>query len=94
MQHDPVEWTLVVPCVLTRSERSFVDRLGDGLAVSVSVKDRAALDNGFAVHADLEATYTRDQAREAARDYGREKALLVERGDLVERVQARGSRNV
>ncbi|MET9459968.1 hypothetical protein ABZY05_33600 [Streptomyces canus] len=92
MQHDPVEWTLVVPCVLTASERSFVDKLSDGRAVKVSVMDRAALDNGFAVHADLEATFTRDQAREAARDYGREKALLAERGDLVERVRALGSR--
>lgn len=92
MQHDPVEWTLVVPCVLTASERSFVDKLSDDRAVKVSVMDRAALDNGFAVHADLEATFTRDQAREAARDYGREKALLAERGDLVERVRALGSR--
>lgn len=92
MQHDPVEWTLVVPCTLTGSERSFVDRLAVGRTVKVSVMDRPALDDAFAVHSSLEATFTRDQAREAARDFGREQALLVDGDDLIERVRALGNR--
>ncbi|MFD3308613.1 hypothetical protein [Streptomyces sp. NPDC058694] len=92
MQHDPVEWTLVVPCTLTASERAFVDRLAVGRTVKVSVMDRPALDDAFAVHSSLEATFTRDQAREAARDFGREQALLVDGDDLIERVRALGNR--
>ncbi|MFD5470953.1 hypothetical protein [Streptomyces sp. NPDC127105] len=91
-QHDPVEWTLVVPCTLTASERVFVDKLAAGRTVKVSVMDRPALDDAFAVHASLEATFTRDQAREAARDFGREQALLVDGDDLIQRVRALGNR--
>lgn len=90
--HHPAEWTLVVPCTLTVSERTFVDKLADKLPVKVSVLDRSDLDCHFAVHADLEASFTRDQLREAAKDYGREKALLLGSGDLVERVRALGGR--
>lgn len=92
MQHDPVEWTLVVPTTLTPSERAFVDELAVGRTVKVTVMDRPALDNGFASHPSLEATFTREQAREAARDFGREQALLLDGEDLIQRVRALGSR--
>lgn len=92
LQHNPVEWTLVVPCTLTPSERAFVDKLADGRTVKVSVMDRPALDDGFAAHPDLEASFTRDQLREAARDYNQEKALLLGGEDLIERVRALGGR--
>ncbi|MFJ6539933.1 hypothetical protein [Streptomyces sp. NPDC091385] len=92
MQHDPVEWTLVVPCTLTASERAFVERLAVGRTVKVSVMDRPALDNGFAAHSSLEATFTRNQAREAARDFMREQVLLADGEDLSQRVRALGSR--
>ncbi|GGY18934.1 hypothetical protein GCM10010358_82430 [Streptomyces minutiscleroticus] len=92
MKHQPVEWTLVVPGTLTPSERSFVDRLAQGHAVTVSVLDRPGLDNGFADFPGLEATFTRNQLREAARDYNQEKALLLSGDDLVERVRALGAR--
>jgi hypothetical protein len=92
MRHDPVEWTLVVPGTLTPSERSFVDRLAQGHTVAVSVLDRPGLDNGFADYPGLEATFTRDQLREAARDFNQEKALLLDQHDLVERVRALGAR--
>lgn len=92
MQHHPVEWTLVVPGTLTPSERSFLDRLAQGHTATVSVLDRPGLDNGFADHPGLEATFTRDQLREAARDFNQEKALLLDQHDLVERVRALGDR--
>ncbi|MFC8668542.1 hypothetical protein [Streptomyces sp. NPDC057199] len=92
MRHEPVEWTLVVPCTLTPSERTFVNKLSNGLPVAVSVLDRSGLDDGFAEHADLEASFTRDQLREAARDFNQEQALLLGHNDLVERVRALGSR--
>ncbi|MGH1552304.1 hypothetical protein ACRAWF_09705 [Streptomyces sp. L7] len=69
MQHDPVEWTLVVPTTLTPSERAFVDKLAVGRTVKVTVMDQPALDNGFASHPSLEATFTREQAREAAQGF-------------------------
>ena len=51
MAHHPAEWTLVVPCTLTASERAFVDNLADTLPMEISVLDRS----------DLEASFTRDQ---------------------------------
>jgi hypothetical protein len=87
-----VEWTLVVPCTLTPSERAFVDKLAEGTVVKVSVMERPALDAGFAAHPDLEASFTRDQLREAARDYNQEKALLLSGEDLLERVRSLGGR--
>jgi hypothetical protein len=92
LAHNPVEWTLVVPCTLTRSERAFVDKLADGQAVKVSVLDRSNLDCHFAGHADLEASFTRDLLREAAKDFNQEKAMLLGADDLVDRVRALGGR--
>lgn len=92
MRHQPVEWTLVVPCTLSPSDRAFVDKLSIGMPVKVSVMDRTALDSGFAAHADLDAFFTRDQAREAARDFQREEVLLVDDEDLDQRVRALGTR--
>jgi len=92
MQHEPVEWTLVVPCTLTTSERTFVNNLANGQSVTVSVLDRTGLDGSFSEHADLEASFTRNQLREAARDFNQEQALLLGGNDLVDRVRALGSR--
>lgn len=93
MRHKPVEWTLVVPCTLSNSDRTFVEGLARGRPVKVSVMDRAALDCGFAAHPDLEASFTRDHLREAARDFNMEQALLLDSGDLGKRVSALGVRS-
>ncbi|MEV0186669.1 hypothetical protein AB0I54_46945 [Streptomyces sp. NPDC050625] len=93
MAHEPVEWTLVVPCTLTTSERTFVGKLADNqAAVKVSVLDRSDLDCHFAVHPDLEASFTRDLLREAARDFNQERAMLLGADDLADRVRALGGR--
>ncbi|WP_405764651.1 hypothetical protein OHU34_03620 [Streptomyces sp. NBC_00080] len=91
MRGAPQEWVLVVPCVLTPAERAFVLSLADGLAVEVEVWDRTKLDDLLAVHADLEASFTRDQLFEAAKVYGQERALLMGGVDDVSaRVRALG----
>ncbi|MFE9813077.1 hypothetical protein [Streptomyces sp. NPDC005548] len=92
MQHQPVEWTLMVPATLTPSERTFLDKLAEGHQVVVSVMDRPALDNGFADFPNLEATFTREHLREAAWDFNHEQALLFDGDDLVERVRRLGER--
>ncbi|MDG5808717.1 hypothetical protein P9869_40020 [Streptomyces ossamyceticus] len=91
MRQEPQEWVLVVPCVLTAAEREFVLSLGAGQAVQVEVWDRAKLDDLLSVHADVEASFTRDQLLEAARVYGQERALLMDGiGDVSARVTALG----
>ncbi|MET7609276.1 hypothetical protein [Streptomyces avermitilis] len=92
LRHQPVEWTLVVPATLTPSERRFLDKLAEGHQVVVSVMDRPALDNGFADFPNLEATFTREHLREAARDFNHEQALLYDGDDLIERVRRLGER--
>lgn len=92
MQHERVEWTLVLPCTLSTSERTFVNNLPNGQSVTVSVPDRPGIDGGFAEHADLEAGFLRNQLREAARDFNVEQAVLFGNNDLVERVRGLGSR--
>lgn len=92
MQHQPFEWTLVAPATLSPSERRFIDRLAEGYQVVVRVMDRPALDNGFADFPNLEATFTRDHLREAARDFNQEQALLYDADDLIERVRRLGER--
>ncbi|MFD9400277.1 hypothetical protein ACFWA4_15875 [Streptomyces sp. NPDC060011] len=92
MQHQPVEWTLVVPATLAPSERRFLDKLAEGHQVVISVMDRPALDNGFADFPHLETTFTRDHLCEAARDFNQEQALLFDCNDLVERVRRLGER--
>ncbi|MGJ3557998.1 hypothetical protein ACR6C2_00080 [Streptomyces sp. INA 01156] len=78
VQHQPWEWILVVPCTLSTAEREFVTSLAAGQAVRVEVWDRAKLDGVLAAHADLEASFTRDQLYEAAKVYGQERALLMD----------------
>lgn len=91
MAHKPTAWKFVVPCTLTIEEREFVDALGDKYDVRIGVLDRAQLDARFAIHSDLVDYFTRDQARAAAKDYGREKALLTAGlPDLTERLGALG----
>ncbi|MFJ3518920.1 hypothetical protein [Streptomyces sp. NPDC090131] len=94
LEHDPDDWVLVVPCALTPSERAFVKALGEGAErPRIRVLDRAWLDDKLALHADLEASFVRDDLREAARDYRAELAFL-EGGtdDIVQRVGALGRR--
>ncbi|WP_455711183.1 hypothetical protein [Streptomyces nigra] len=91
LQHQPWEWILVVPCTLTTAEREFVTSLAAGQAVRVGVWDRAKLDGLLATHADLEASFTRDQLFEAAKVYGQERALLMDGvRDVSARVTALG----
>ncbi len=91
MRQGPQEWVLVVPCVLTAAEREFVLSLGAGQTVQVEVWDRAKLDDLLSVHADVEASFTRNQLLEAARVYGQERALLMDGiGDVSARVTALG----
>lgn len=91
LQHQPWEWILVVPCTLTTAEREFVTSLAAGQTVRVGVWDRAKLDGLLATHADLEASFTRDQLFEAAKVYGQERALLMDgMRDVSARVTALG----
>jgi hypothetical protein len=91
MSHKPDVWKLVVPCTLTIEERQFVDALGDEHDVKIDVLDRAQLEPRLANHADLVDYFTRDQARAAAKDYGREQALLAGGlPDLTQRLGALG----
>ncbi|MER7050597.1 hypothetical protein [Streptomyces jumonjinensis] len=92
MQHGPVEWTLVVPCTLSPSDRAYVNRLRGQHSVRITAMDRAELDSRFAQYPDLEASFTRDQLREAARDFNQEKALLFDPEDLAQRIFALGIR--
>ncbi|MGA5277880.1 hypothetical protein ACPCKL_29630 [Streptomyces cellulosae] len=91
VHHRPWEWILVVPCTLTTAEREFVTSLAAGQTVRVGVWDRAKLDGLLATHADLEASFTRNQLFEAAKVYGQERALLMDGvRDVSARVTALG----
>jgi hypothetical protein len=92
MQHDPVEWTLVVPCNLSPSERTYVNGLRGHRSVRVTVMDRAELDSRFASYPDLEASFTRDQRREDAMIFNQERAMLLDPEDLAQRILALGIR--
>lgn len=90
MTHQPDVWTLV-PCTLTIEERDFVNALRKNDDVTIKVLDRAQLDPRLANHPDLVDYFTRDQARAAAKDYGREQALLTGGlPDLTQRLGALG----
>jgi hypothetical protein len=91
MDHDPYEWTLVVPCTLSHSERAFVEALADGRSVKITIMDRAELDDRLATHHDLDASFARDQLMEAAKVYNQERTMLCGgTQDLAERVGALG----
>ncbi|MGW1878731.1 hypothetical protein [Streptomyces sp. NPDC001975] len=91
MLQNPWEWILVVPCTLTAAERAYVNTLPAGRTVRVRVMDRAELDDRLAVHADLEASFNRDQLFEAAKVYNQERALLMGGlDDVSARVEALG----
>lgn len=77
MAHSPWEWVLVVPCTLTTPEREFAASLAAGQGVRVRVWDRAKLDGLMATHADLEASFTRNQLYDAAKVFGQEQAMLM-----------------
>lgn len=77
MAHSPWEWVLVVPCTLTTPEREFTASLAAGQGVRVRVWDRAKLDGLMATHADLEASFTRNQLYDAAKVFGQEQAMLM-----------------
>ncbi|WP_289007946.1 hypothetical protein [uncultured Thermomonospora sp.] len=91
MQHSPYEWTLVVPCNLTNSERSFVENLGKERSIRISIIDRANLDSRIAAFPDLLDSFTRDQFLEAARILGHEQTVLAGGvSDLAQRVMNLG----
>ena len=78
MEHEPHEWTLVVPCNLTIGERDFVKALPTGRDVKVTVMDRATLDSQLSALPDLVKYFTRDEKFiEEARILNQELANLV-----------------
>lgn len=93
MQHAPHEWWLVVPNTVTLEERAYVEGLShrntpDGQGPSIVILDRPKLDALAAAHPDLVTYFKRDELREAAKDYNAERALLLDRDDVVARVAA------
>ena len=95
MAHKPDGWALVVPCTMTQRERAFIQSLPGReqppVDVLVDYIDEPRLDAGMAGHPDLIALFTRDELREFARQFGREKAAL-EGGvkDLHDQIQGLG----
>jgi hypothetical protein len=53
MNHDPDEWTLVVPAKVTPHERKFVIGLGKGRRVKIMIRDRVWLNDQLAKHRDV-----------------------------------------
>ncbi|MEO3855608.1 hypothetical protein [Acrocarpospora sp. B8E8] len=87
MEHNPYEWTLVVPCNLTPNEREFVNELAIGHEVRVSMMGRVELDSKMIDLPDLEGYYQRDHLIEHVKILNQEKAFLLGGpGDLDSRV--------
>lgn len=53
LKRNPTRWTLVVPCKLTQTERTWVLGLGDGHEVDVDIIDRTGLDLLLAEHPEV-----------------------------------------
>lgn len=93
LKHDPDEWWLVIPNTVTETERKFVHGpLAAKRKVpqrpTIRIFDRTQLNGLAAAHPDLVTYFMRDELREVAKDYGHERALLVDTDDLVARVAA------
>lgn len=93
LQHDPDDWTLVIPATLTHEERKYVTELPlrqrpPLTKPVVTVFDQPKLDMLAAKHADLVTYFTRDEIMDAVRTLNQEKALLVDTDDLTERFAA------
>ncbi|MFF3601684.1 hypothetical protein [Kitasatospora indigofera] len=85
----PHAWTLVVPCTVSHSERSFVEGLPNGRPIAVSIMDRTALNTLMATHSDLEFYFNREHLLEAAKIFNRERDILLGgTQDITERVSA------
>lgn len=93
VSHRPDEWWLVVPTTLTPRERRFVEGLPQRhtpklIKPTVVVFDGPALDGLAAKHPGLVVYFKRDELRDAAKDYSQERALLVDKDDVLARVAA------
>jgi hypothetical protein len=88
----PTAWFLVIPTRPTPGEEDFVNGLARTSAgLKVKIRGRDFLDERLAANPDIEAYFLRDWLREAAKDYGRERAvLLAGLPDLTERHQNLG----
>jgi hypothetical protein len=78
--HDPDEWTLIVPCVLTTAEHAFVKKLGVPNGPTISIVDRATLDSWLADDPDLDSYFQRDPAttlERYARVFQQERSALL-----------------
>ncbi|MFJ8043849.1 hypothetical protein ACIRBX_25435 [Kitasatospora sp. NPDC096147] len=92
MELQPLQWTLVVPCNLTASERKFIDGLAAGRPVKVSVMGRAELDGGMAAFPDLDGYFDQDRHRDhATKAFIQASVLPANAAELSDRVQALGS---
>lgn len=82
-QHQPDEWTLVVPATLTESEELYVKGLAAGLETHgprISIVGRTDLDSWLADDPDLDTYLQRDPTTalaEYARVFGQESAALL-----------------
>lgn len=93
LQHDPDEWWLVIPTTSTTGERKYVEGLLKRNAKGrkkpdIVIFDRPKLDGLAAKHPDLVTYYTRDELREAVKDFNAERALLLDKDDVLARVAA------
>lgn len=96
LQHEPDEWTLVVPGLLTDHERKFVENLNAGSTPpTISIVGRNCLDDWLADDPNLDTSLQRNPTtalQEMARDFNREKAAILNGwGDVAERVHNLGT---
>lgn len=95
LQHQPDEWTLVVPRLLTPHEREFVENLNDGnTPPTISIIGRNDLDDWLAEDSDLDTYLQRNPTtalQQMARDFNMEKAAILNGwSDVAERVRNLG----
>ena len=92
VKNKPDEWWLVVPNTVTTLERKFATGLTKTRKPKIQILDRPMLDHLAAAHPDIVDYFERDQLLHAAEAYNQERALLIDREDLIARVAALGQR--
>ncbi|WP_157531924.1 hypothetical protein [Kitasatospora sp. Root107] len=91
MEHEPFQWTLVVPRNLTPSEQDFIDALAGERRVKVSVMGRAELDGSLAAFPDLDGYFDQNHHHnDAVKTFIQSSVLPATAAELTERVQAFG----
>jgi hypothetical protein len=96
LQHEPDEWTLVVPGLVTDHEREFVEGLNAGSTPpTISILGRNDLNDWLADDPNLDTSLQRNPTttlQELARDFNLEKAALLGGWkDVAERVRNLGT---